>query len=157
MHGDTTFKTGEPLSSAGGLDVFVAKLEPTSGQVVWSKRFGDTGDQEALGVTVDDANEIYLSGTFSNAIHFDPGSGPGLISGGLRDMFLAKLDAFGGHGWSTRYANGEPEEPRFVGAVAVPQGGVLLAAGWAGPLALDDPEALPPQGGLDAVLAKFAP
>src|SRR5262249_5857298 len=41
--------TSAPLTSAGGLDVFVAKLD-TSGNVVWSMKGGDAADQFMGGV-----------------------------------------------------------------------------------------------------------
>jgi hypothetical protein len=95
---------GGPLTSAGLGDLFVAKYSPT-GQHLWSKRFGGTGDDSVHGVAVDGAGDVFLTGQFKNTINFGVGA-PNLTSGGNEDIFLAKLaGATGGHVWSKRFGS----------------------------------------------------
>ena len=61
------------LTSAGGLDAFVAKLD-SSGNFVWADRFGGTGDDIAYGLAVDSAN-VYTTGYFNGTVDFNPGTG----------------------------------------------------------------------------------
>lgn len=94
---------GGMLASAGGGDVFVAKLGP-SGNHLWSKRFGDAASSQAgLGVVVDGASNVVLTGTFEGSIDFGGGS---LTSAGGGDVFVAKLGSNGDHIWSKRFGDG---------------------------------------------------
>jgi hypothetical protein len=93
---------GGPLTSAGLTDLFVAKYSST-GQHLWSKRFGGTGDDYAHGIEVDGAGDVVLTGQFKNTINF---GGANLTSAGYEDIFLAKLSgALGGHVWSKRFGS----------------------------------------------------
>jgi len=85
------------LTSAGGRDIFVAKLAAGSGEIAWAKRFGGTGDDEQPTVVVDASNNIYVAGTFRGPVDF----GGGVIQGaGNSDGFAMKLDSGGTHVWS---------------------------------------------------------
>lgn len=85
------------LTSAGGADIFVAKLLSATGEVVWIKSFGSTSDDTGLRIAVDTTNNIYITGGFQNSIDF--GGGP-LVSAGNIDGFAAKLDPTGGYVWA---------------------------------------------------------
>jgi len=91
---------GANLTSLG-VDVFVAKFNP-AGSHLWSKSFGSTLAQSAQAVATDGLGNVYLTGTFKNAIDFGGGV---LTSAGEDDVFLAKLDAAGAHLWSKRFGN----------------------------------------------------
>jgi hypothetical protein len=93
---------GGNLTSAGLGDLFVAKYSAT-GQHLWSKRFGGTGNDNVRGVAVDAAGDAVLTGDFTGTINF---GGANLTSAGLEDIFLAKLlGASGGHSWSKRFGS----------------------------------------------------
>ena len=84
-----TFNFGNgPLSSAGGSDVFVAKLDP-SGKSLWSRRFGDAQTQQGYGIAAGKNGEIVLTGQFDGILDFG-GKSP-LLNSGASDIFLAKL------------------------------------------------------------------
>ncbi len=74
------------LVSAGGYDLFVAKLDPSGGPL-WSKSFGDVSLQEGHGIAVDASGNVLTTGRFSGTMDF--GLGP-LTSAGF-DLFVAKL------------------------------------------------------------------
>ena len=78
---------GGALTSAGGKDAFVAKLDPL-GNHVWSARFGDADDQEGKGVAVDASGSLFVTGEFSGAIDFGTGVH---VSTGDADIFVARL------------------------------------------------------------------
>jgi hypothetical protein len=85
--GGTVNAGGEDLMSAGGADIFVAKLAGTDGAHVWSERFGGPGDDKALGLGVGDKN-VVLTGSFSQDVTF----GTTLLeSAGDTDIWVAKL------------------------------------------------------------------
>jgi hypothetical protein len=88
---------GGAVAATGGMDAFVAKLDPT-GHGMWSRSFGDAvdsgaNDQVALGVTVDTAGNVVVVGFFEGAIAF-PGSSP-IASAGGKDAFYVRLDNTG--------------------------------------------------------------
>lgn len=87
---------GGSLASAGGTDVYLAKLD-TFGNHVWSERFGDGSSQSASALAIDASGAIYVLGTFWGTL--DLGDGP-LLSSGLNDAFLARFDSDGACMWS---------------------------------------------------------
>ncbi|MDI1479128.1 SBBP repeat-containing protein [Polyangium sp. y55x31] len=80
---------GGAVVSAGGRDVFVAKLNPDGGPL-WVRRYGSgmMTDQAGEAVAIDPLTNTWVTGFFENIIDF--GGGPFTSAGGT-DMFLAKL------------------------------------------------------------------
>jgi hypothetical protein len=77
----------ENLTSAGGRDVFVSKLD-TSGNYVWAKQLGATSNDEAQSVAVDSSRNVYTTGTFNSA------------------FFVSKLDSSGNLVWTKQLGGG---------------------------------------------------
>jgi hypothetical protein len=119
---DTIDFGGGPLVSTGSWDIFVVKLD-AAGNHLWSKRFGDSEQQEAHSVAVDAAGNIVLGGMFWGALDFGGGA---LTSAGGTDMFVAKLDAAGNHVWSKRFGDTTGQDTR---AVAVDASGNVFVTG----------------------------
>jgi hypothetical protein len=92
---------GGPLTSAGLSDIFVAKFA-SDGSHLWSQRFGDAAEQEAIGIAVDTAGSVFFTGFFIDETDF--GGGP-LTSAGSLDVFLVKLDTNGNHLWSQGFGD----------------------------------------------------
>jgi len=78
---------GGALTSAGMRDIFVAKYSAT-GQHIWSKRFGSTGDDAVYGLAVNSLGDVALSGKFQGSVSF---GGTALVSAGGDDAFVTKL------------------------------------------------------------------
>lgn len=90
------------MISNGGWDAFVVKLDP-SGNFLWAKSEGGLGYDNINAIDVDDNDEIYIAGEFADTVDFDPNSGVlEVISNGLSDGFVQKLDAQGNHIWLKR-------------------------------------------------------
>lgn len=87
------------LTSAGGNDVFVAKLDGL-GNVTWAKRFGGAGEDIAVGLALDGSGNVHATGSFYGTAGF---GGVNLASAGGADAYLAKLDGFGDVIWSRRF------------------------------------------------------
>lgn len=139
---------GGALTSAGGTDIFVAKFDP-SGSHVWSKRFGSTGSDQGLALAVDPANGVTFAGSFSGSVDFGGGA---IVSAGLTDIFLTRLDSGGAFVFSRRFGDATAQAPS---AVAVdPVGNVLLAGSFQGLLNLGG-ATLSSSGSYDAFLAKY--
>jgi len=117
---------GGPLTSAGGADVFVAKLDGTGGHV-WSRSFGDAADQGATAIAADAAGGAVVVGDFSGSLNFGGGS---LTSSGGDDIFVVKLDSSGGHAWSRSFGDAVDQHGRSVAVDGA--GGVLIGGDFAG-------------------------
>lgn len=142
---------GKLLMSAGGGDVFLAKLGASDGAHVWSTRFGDTNEQDAASVAVDATGSVVMTGTLHGQTDF--GGGPLASIGGF-EAFLAKFRADAAHQWSKRFGDAQDQFGQAVAADAT--GNVLLAGNFQGTIDLGGGP-LVSEGGYDVVIAKFAP
>jgi hypothetical protein len=116
---------GGPLVCAGSNDVFIAKLNGSTGTHIWSKRFGDVSGQSAQGIAVDASGNALVVGNFSGTVDF--GGGP-LAAAGAANAFVAKLDVNGQHMWSRQI--GAAGGGVGVAGVAVDGDGNVLVTGY---------------------------
>jgi hypothetical protein len=114
---------GPVLVSEGNRDVAVVKLTSTGGHL-WSRRFGSPFNEYALGLAVDPAGNIALTGSFDNEIDF---GGDKLRSAGESDIYVARLGPDGAHLWSQRF--GSTREDIGHG-IASDRYGNLALTGW---------------------------
>ncbi|MFA5032526.1 MAG: SBBP repeat-containing protein [bacterium] len=86
------WNTGDDtLTSRGSNDIFIIKID-ASGNFLWAKRMGGTGDDGGYSIGIDDSGNIYSSGCFTGTSNFDPGTGTSnlnAVAGG--DIFLSKF------------------------------------------------------------------
>ncbi len=102
------------LVSAGGDDAFLAKFSP-DGTHQWSQRFGGSDTQFILGVAIDAADNIVVTGPFYRSIDFGGGT---LVSAGGSDLFVAELSATGAHRWSRGFGDANYQNGTAVGVDA---------------------------------------
>ena len=98
LNGSTTIG-GTALASAGGLDIFVAKLA-ADGSWLWAKSAGGTGADRAYDVRTLPDGSILVTGQFQGTATF--GTLTPLVSGGQNDIFVAKMSSNGTWLWATR-------------------------------------------------------
>lgn len=84
--------TGPALSYSGGLsDIFVARLNPANGSVVWANGYGSGGLAEGTSIATNMSGEVFIGGKYSGAgLSF--GACSAISSTGATDAFLTKLD-----------------------------------------------------------------
>lgn len=88
------------LTSAGGNDIFISKLD-ASGNFVWAKNMGGPENDISFSMAIDDSGNLYTTGYFRNTADFDPDAGLfSLTSAGVLDVFIAKLNASGSFAWA---------------------------------------------------------
>ena len=89
------------LTAAGNYaDVFISKLD-ASGNFVWAKQIGGTSPDYGNSIALDASGNVYITGSFSETIDFDPGAGTfNLAPVGGVDIFILKLDASGNFVWA---------------------------------------------------------
>ena len=115
------YATGALLShvSAGGLDAFAVKLDPRSGQLIWTRWYATTQEDVTTGVCIDAAGNVFLVGSTA-------GSLMGLTQLGGRDVFMVKLTADGTQLWIRQVGSGSDDLP---GTCAVDVYGALYLVG----------------------------
>lgn len=140
---------GGALTSAGGTDIFVAKL--TAGGVhLWSKRFGAAGNQDGRDIAVDPSGAVLVAGDFTTSVDFGGGV---LTSAGVTDGFIAKLDSFGAYVWSKKQGDAVAQS---VTGVAADASGVFATGTFAGVVNFGG-ASLTSAGATDVMVAKLAP
>ena len=112
--------TTAPVSSAGGSDGFVARLD-AAGTLRVARTFGGAGDDSAACVTVDRHRaNVYVSGSFHDQLRYDDLT---LSSAGQSDAFLLTIDGSGNLLWGGR-AGGAADD--FATHVLLGGGGSFL-------------------------------
>ncbi len=88
------------LTSAGGDDIFIQKLD-SAGNFIWAKSMGGGNWDQGTSITIDASGNIYTTGWFKGSVDFDPGNGVcNLISVSNYDIFIQKLNSAGDFIWA---------------------------------------------------------
>lgn len=137
------------LTSVGKTDVFVAKIH-ASGKILWAKGFGGNSNDEDGGIAIDSSNAIYVAGTFQDTID----AVPTISSTGESDIFVFKVDSFGGEIlWAKNYGNASHDH---VCGIAIDVDTVCMTAVFHGNVILDT-FSLSPRGESDVSFIKIDP
>lgn len=96
--GSVNFGNGVSLSSNGGQDAFVVKLDQ-NGIALWAKTGGSSGGSDrANAVAVDGSGNVIITGQFSGAANF--GAFALDATDGTNDVFIVKYDSNGIEQWA---------------------------------------------------------
>jgi hypothetical protein len=129
----TTVFGGARAASAGGMDVFVAKVTP-GGVPVWLRRAGGSGHDQVEAIAVDASGNCIVTGSYSssNAVFgtrtLDQPSGI--------DVFVAKYDSQGAVQWARRAGGPNPD---YGNRVAIDEQGNCYVSGVFNGTAVFDP------------------
>ncbi|NJL09943.1 MAG: hypothetical protein HC908_06450 [Calothrix sp. SM1_7_51] len=99
--------------SAGLTDAFVIK-QNTQGGVVWGRRIGDTNSDQSRDIAVDGSENVYLTGSFTNQLNLSGDTNSELISAGIGDAFVIKLNPDASVAWSRRIGGSDTDEGRGI-------------------------------------------
>ena len=81
--------------------IFTSYSNAQNSTLEWAHSFGTSGWEHGNSITTTTFGNVYVTGTFYDTLDFDPGPGiSNLISNGLRDIFIQKLDAAGNLIWA---------------------------------------------------------
>ncbi|MCP3890887.1 MAG: hypothetical protein GY702_18745 [Desulfobulbaceae bacterium] len=102
------------LTSNGGGDVFVAKID-NNGGVKWAKNIGGSGTDYGMDIAIDASGNIYTTGSYWVSGDFDPGPNTfTLTSEQYEDVFISKLDNDGDFIWAKSIGGTNAETGRGV-------------------------------------------
>jgi len=114
----STFGSLDGNSSAGGFDLFLTKYD-AAGVKQWTRQFGTTASDEALGVAVDGSGSAFVAGSTFGSLDGNP-------SAGNADLFVIKYDASGIKQWTRQFGTAANDE---AFGVAVDDSGSPYVAG----------------------------
>ncbi|MCT4582102.1 MAG: SBBP repeat-containing protein [Flavobacteriales bacterium] len=91
------------LTSNGMRDCYILKFD-SNGNFIWVKSIGGGFQDSGNDIEIDDSGNAYVTGQFQYTVDFDPGSNTSnLVSSGILDAFILKLDATGNFVWAKNY------------------------------------------------------
>ena len=119
------------MTSAGGADVFILKLD-SAGNFIWAKSMGGIDIQTGYCIVLDNIGNgaVYVSGAFYGTADFDPGVGVfNMTSAGSGDVFVTRLDTSGNFVWAKAMA-GTSYEVGYSLSFDPMGGGFVYVTGW---------------------------
>jgi hypothetical protein len=117
------------LTSIGARDIFISKLN-TSGNFVWAKQIGGTGQGYALSIAIDALGNVLTTGSLYGTADFDPGTGTyNLTSVGGNDIFISELNASGNFVWAIRIGTSGNLEDHWGYSITTDASGSVYTTG----------------------------
>ena len=144
---------GSARLASAGPDALVTALDK-HGQVVWAHAFGGPGEDEARAVAILTEGDLFVTGSFSGTVDFDPGPGrTELVSGGASDVFVLRLSPRGELVWARGLGSAQADQGLDI---AVDARGVYIAGSFQGALQAG-PDRLESAGRNDGFLVALDP
>jgi hypothetical protein len=154
FHGVAGFKPfATAITSKGGSDLFLAKLNPTTGAVAWLKSYGGTGVDAAQGIALDGNDVIYIAGYFNSGswvIGTDV-----LKSNGGYDVFVARLSPSAAPVWAAGFGGADSDESR--GIALTPNGAPVVTGFFESAGAIFGTHTLSSKGSVDLFVTRLNP
>lgn len=148
--GTATF-SGTQLISSGSMDMYLAKFDP-SGNLLWIRQGGGTGDDEGYDLTVDPDGNAVVTGWFTGSATFGTNH-LGAAGGSSTDIFVAKYSGGGDLLWVKQAGSISADYGRNITHDAI--GGLYLTGRFTGSASFDTINRLS-VGGSDVFVAKLA-
>jgi hypothetical protein len=122
------------LTSAGGSDIYICKLDP-NGNVLWARQAGGTAGDDPAAIAVDPSGNVFVSGMFDEGgsatvtATFGSTSLTAQCSNlqGVAPLFLTKLDTNGNFLWAEQLLGGN--DGNTSGMVGDSSGNMYLGGG----------------------------
>ncbi|MBL0048823.1 MAG: T9SS type A sorting domain-containing protein [Bacteroidetes bacterium] len=121
--------TANYTSNSGSQDIFIEKIS-ASGSLLWVRIIGGPGDDYAGDIYIDATGKIYITGSFSGTVDFDPGSGTTNLtsSNGSNDIFMLRLSVGGNFSIVKRFAGNGDEYGENI--IADASGNIYLSGSF---------------------------
>jgi hypothetical protein len=115
------------LTAQAFKDIFVLKLD-ASGNLSWVNARGGSSDDIGYSIAVDDAGNVYTTGSFRSTVDFNAGDGvSNLTATASQDIFVLKLNKGGAYEWAIRIGGDATCNARCIRA---PGNGNILLTGY---------------------------
>ncbi|GAB3941026.1 hypothetical protein GCM10028805_03610 [Spirosoma harenae] len=147
------------LTASGAKDSYISKLDG-SGNFLWVKQIGGTGDDAGCSIAVDGTGNVFTTGYFTETVDFDPGPGTySFTSIRGASSYISKLDAAGNFLWAKHMASQLGNLGSLGSSISVDASGNVYSTGFFQETADFDPGPalynLTSAGGLDGYISKL--
>ncbi|MEG4858738.1 SBBP repeat-containing protein, partial [Microcoleus sp. K1-B6] len=125
----TDFPTKNAIQAAnagGANDAFVTKIEPLGYSVSYSTYLGGSGDDNGHRITLDSANNVYVTGD-TTSTNFPTKNAIQSVSGGGKDAFVTSINSSGSALVDSTYLGGSGDD--YGNGIAVDATGAVYVAG----------------------------
>jgi hypothetical protein len=141
------------LTSVGDYDAFVGKLD-SSGHMLWTIQLGSSGADRGEYVNVDALGNVYVTGSFSGTIDFDPGPGTASLTASAgTDAFVAKYDGAGNYIWAVGFAESGNSTGKALGVDG--NANVYVTGNFSGVISFTNGTSYISLGGNDVFICKL--
>jgi|GEM_PF-1411717 len=139
------------LTSKGVNDAFLAKYD-LDGSLIWAKEAGGFNNDEALGITYDNAGNVFICGFFNGTATFETTT----VNGhGANDIYVAKYDSNGQFQWVRTAGSVGRDEAKGIKCDA--SGNVYVCGTYKDGTVFGSQVLTSPNGYFNAFLAKYTP
>jgi hypothetical protein len=115
------------ITSSGGRDIFVQKLD-VDGNFIWVKKMGGSSDDFGYAIDTDAQGNVYSTGEFTSTADFNPGPATlNLTSAGFSDIYYQKLDENGNFIWAVKIGANSIDLGQ---SITIDAAGDMLATGY---------------------------
>jgi hypothetical protein len=135
----------------GGTDIFAAKLDQ-NGNTLWAKGFGGSSYDQARGIAIDAANNVYVCASFMGSLTFGTNT---LTSAGNMDCLVAKFNATGQPAWAKSGGGEGTDDPAGIAVDKNGQVNVIGSYGMVNKTAVFNTTTLANAGLSDLFLARY--
>lgn len=109
---------GAASPRVSGVDAYVAKIQASTGRLIYATYLGGSGDDRAFALAVDSLGSAYLAG-WTTSTNFPVASAAQGVISGYKDAFLVKLNPAGsGFGFSTYFGGTGSESANAIALTA---------------------------------------
>lgn len=144
-------------TATGQTDLFFAKFS-AAGQIQWAHSIGSTTNDIGYNIHVDHRNEIYITGSFSGTVDFDPSAADNSLSvNGGTDAFVARYDSDGNYKDAFNIGGGSNDLARAV--ISDSDRNVYVTGSYVGNVDFDlgsDTDVRSGKGGFDVFVAVYS-
>jgi hypothetical protein len=142
----------------GGIDAFIAKLDPTGSNLLWATYYGGSADDQGAGLAVSTNGRIYVGGNTGSSNAISSAGCYQLSPGSSEDVFIACFNSSGVRQWGSYYGGNGSDYLNDLEIDA--QSNILICGHTISTNAISTPSAYQPAIGLvntyDAYFAKFS-
>jgi hypothetical protein len=153
-----TYKANDGLTDSPAATVNITVITPAS--IGWAKSFGSSETDYVKSVAADSTGNLFVTGSFSGVVDFDPGAATKLFqSAGRQDIFLSKFASNGDLLWTLTIGGNQNDQGTSLAVDS--NGNVFLVASFGGTIffsaGTQTIPTLTSKGGTDVLIAKFSP
>lgn len=138
-------------TAAGSEDVFITRIN-VDGSYGWTRIIGSVNSEIAASVAVDAVGNVYVGGSFTGTLDFDPGVGVAArtaIGSGTYDAYVVKLTSSGNFVWVTAMGSVGNDDATAL-AIDAARGALYMAGTVRGSV-----NTIPAYGKADILLARL--